>query len=69
MKYLIDVPEDKIDAFMKVMEGLRKGAVVQSIQVQKPDNTAESEKASKGHAASAEKTAYDFVEQYRDLVD
>lgn len=69
MKYLIEVPDDKVDAFLKVMDGLRKGDVVHAVQVQETGSPAETEKSAKDRAAGGEKTAYDFVEQYRDLVD
>jgi len=69
MKYVIDVSDDKVEAFMKVMEGLRQGAVVQSVQMQKDEPVPKLEKSASDRRGSGEKTAYDFVEQYRDLVD
>lgn len=69
MKYVVDVPDNKVEAFLKIMDGLRKGEVIQSVQVKEAEDPAKSETTSQDRSAGNEKTAYDFVEQYRDLVD
>lgn len=70
MKYLIDVPNDKVDAFLTLMEGLRKLDVVQNMQSVEPGKgESQSDQVDAGKKEKGEKSTHDFMEQYRDLVD
>jgi len=69
MKYIIDVADDKAEAFQRVLDGLRKLGVIEQVRAASSEASEDSAKDESGKSDQREKTARDFVEQYRDLVD
>lgn len=68
MKIVIEVHEEYASAVHQVLKGLQAGGMVSDI---KPENKEKDSELLEGlyFDDQVEKTAYDFVEQYRDLVD
>jgi len=69
MKYIIDVADDKAEAFQRMLDGLRKLGVIDKVREASSDTDGESSEGDSEKSGQREKTARDFVEQYRDLVD
>jgi hypothetical protein len=69
MKYIIDVADDKAEAFQRVLDGLRKLGVIEQVRAASSEVSGDSTEGESGNSGQREKTARDFVEQYRDLVD
>ncbi len=69
MKYIIDVADDKAEAFQRVLDGLRKLGVIEQVRAASSEAQDDSSEGDTGKSGQREKTARDFVEQYRDLVD
>jgi hypothetical protein len=69
MKYIIDVADDKAEAFQRVLDGLRKLGVIEQVRAASSEASENSPEGESGKSGQREKTARDFVEQYRDLVD
>jgi hypothetical protein len=69
MKYIIDVADDKAEAFQRVLDGLRKLGVIEQVRAASSEVSGDSVEGESDKSGQREKTARDFVEQYRDLVD
>ena len=68
MKIVIEVYEEYASAIHQVLKGLQAGGLVSDI---KSENKEKDSETLEGlyFDDQVEKSAYDFVEQYRDLVD
>lgn len=68
MKFIIDVKDEQAKAVHQVLKGLQAAGLILSIAPEKKDADDTLIQPGLG-IAQPEKSAHDFVEQYRDLVD